>query len=345
MTFFVQVYLGQNLFLFFLAMLTYILKNQNRISQTFVLNILYVAIASLVILPFFISEKSNFHWIAFHQHFNPQHSSENIRQYSQEITQHLIQYSNIHNPLHQLSYFLIALPIFSLIFAARTFKNTLLLQKKINESCLIKKYKNIHIIAYEEFTVPFSFRTLRNIYVGVHYEHIINPENLQMILAHEFQHHRNGDTWICYFLLLLKLYFAFNPLMYLFDKNLNEIQELAVDETLVLKKKISPRKYSTCLWAIQNSHIALKIQNPFLTSSLFNAGSSQLKKRIFYMSQLKKRSKKTNITKGVLGFAIVFFYGLSSNAASYFSSTSEITMDTLQKWVQTMPQPEFPVMS
>lgn len=72
--------------------------------------------------------------------------------------------------------------------------------------------------------------------IGLLRPHIYLPDlacsdaELEMILCHELQHFRTRDTWVQLFFLLLGAIFWWNPLFYLFRRELDRLLELRCDE-------------------------------------------------------------------------------------------------------------------
>jgi membrane-bound lytic murein transglycosylase D len=68
-----------------------------------------------------------------------------------------------------------------------------------------------------------------------------------LAIAHELQHHRQGDTKWLFAVWTLKRFCFLNPAIYLWSHHIQEIQEFACDEALVDRKKVDLQAYTRCL--------------------------------------------------------------------------------------------------
>lgn len=61
----------------------------------------------------------------------------------------------------------------------------------------------------------------------------LKEKDYRWILLHERSHIRHGDTWVKLFYLALQVIFWWNPIIYLFQNELDSIQEFRCDQTVV----------------------------------------------------------------------------------------------------------------
>ena len=78
--------------------------------------------------------------------------------------------------------------------------------------------------------IPFSVSLLHKAYIILPVSLLSSGKNVKIAIAHEGQHHRNGDCLWAYFTELLRLVFFGNPGLAQWQKVLNELQELSCDE-------------------------------------------------------------------------------------------------------------------
>lgn len=83
---------------------------------------------------------------------------------------------------------------------------------------LMRRYKNIFILVNHDISVPFSIRFFKKCYVAIPFSLLTETDKTKIVIAHELQHHKQKDTLYCYFVLILKCVFIFNPFFYLIEK-------------------------------------------------------------------------------------------------------------------------------
>jgi len=121
------------------------------------------------------------------------------------------------------------------------------LTKIVRQGFLYKQIGRAKIVISDEVRIPFSYRTLTTAYVVLPSYLLTNSKNLRMTAAHEFQHHRQGDTRWAYPLALVRAVCFFNPFVHLWNIWIGELQEFACDEALVGRQSVRTRDYARCL--------------------------------------------------------------------------------------------------
>lgn len=134
-----------------------------------------------------------------------------------------------------------------LISVLRLFKQSLSLMRILNESLLIKRIGQVRISVSDQVKIPFSTRLGGRAHIVIPVELVPNRKDFKIIVQHELHHHRNGDTVWILLLELLQCSFYLNPFLFLWKKEVTEIQEYACDETLIRQMRVSLRDYSQCL--------------------------------------------------------------------------------------------------
>jgi beta-lactamase regulating signal transducer with metallopeptidase domain len=127
-------------------------------------------------------------------------------------------------------------------------------------SYCIRKIGAVRILISQEIRVPFSFWLPGRAYIVVPSGLLELKEVFKISVAHEFQHHRQGDTRWVYVLWGLKLFCIVNPAIHFWNRWVSEIQEFACDETLVDQYKVDSQAYASCLvkvakHAIDQKHV------------------------------------------------------------------------------------------
>ncbi len=207
-----------------------------------------------------------------------------------------------------VGFFLLPCLIMALLFL----KNLYDLKKLTEKSMLVKKLGQVSILVTDQILVPFSLRTQRT-YVFLPRSMLLNGRYFKISVCHELQHHRQGDTLWIYIFEFLRLICFWNPLIHLWIKKVNELQEFACDETLIGRKKVQLQDYSHCLVEVAQNTLR-KNRNPMGALGLsFYSKRQILKRRIEYMINFK--STRTSSTKWLLSLLLGMFLTASAFAA------------------------------
>jgi beta-lactamase regulating signal transducer with metallopeptidase domain len=166
------------------------------------------------------------------------------------------------------------------------------LQKLINGSHLWKQNKQLQIFLSHQVSAPVSFRIANNNYILLPYWILEKREILHLSLRHEFCHMRRGDLWTAQFLSLMKFLFLWNPIFLIWERQIQNLQEMACDETVVGHYRINRQVYSRCLFEVANRSHSLG-QTLVGTPGVLAFGSGEhLLRRIKVMIQKPKQSSK-----------------------------------------------------
>lgn len=98
--------------------------------------------------------------------------------------------------------------------------------------------------------IPFSVRLLNKAYIILPVSLLSSAQNVKIAIAHEGQHHRNGDCLWAYFIEGIRIVFLGNPSVTRWNRIITELQELSCDEALVGHQKISAHDYGHCLFHV-----------------------------------------------------------------------------------------------
>lgn len=133
-----------------------------------------------------------------------------------------------------------------------------------------KIYYNKHYIAIHPEFVPASFFD----YILMPEFNPENPEQKQIIL-HESMHVRLYHSWDLLLLNFAKVFFWFNPLIYLFENSLREVHEYQADQGVTFS--YGPKEYATLLLNLITAKPGWQFMNNF--------NQFQTKKRIMMMAK------------------------------------------------------------
>jgi membrane-bound lytic murein transglycosylase D len=158
----------------------------------------------------------------------------------------------------------------------RLARNYVLLGRFLNRQIPLHRVGRVQVWITLENTVAFSSR-----HGGI--AHVVLPAALtalgrRITLAHELQHHRQGDTRFVLFMEAIKALFFWNPASYRLARWVAEIQEFACDEVLIGRQRFSKRAYGRCL--LQAAETALSSKRPLVgTTGMADSSSGQFLKR------------------------------------------------------------------
>ncbi len=181
----------------------------------------------------------------------------------------------------------------------------------IKEAHFIRRQGRIRILTHPHLVIPFSFYFPGSAFVILPSSLLTNAKHLRMVISHEIQHHRQGDTFWVYLLWGLRTLCFFNPGIYFWDHKISEIQEFACDETLTGHKGFDSQAYAGCLFEMAQT--VVKHSSGFIGAKGFFGvnGGEQLKRRIENMFY----ERKAKINGLSLTLASTLFLTLAGVAA------------------------------
>jgi membrane-bound lytic murein transglycosylase D len=180
-------------------------------------------------------------------------------------------------------------------------------RRLVRNSQALRGVGTVKILVQEQTPIPFSFYFFQTAYVVLPYSILGNSEQVKLIVLHELQHHRQGDTVWIYFMQAMKCLLFWNPVIYLWENQLSVLQEFACDENLIGHKNISPQAYCRCL--IQVAEQSLETHRLWVATTGMALGTSgkTLKRRIdimFNFHSLHPR-KTTALVTGALSLLLL----------------------------------------
>lgn len=138
-------------------------------------------------------------------------------------------------------------------------KDFILLFKIKKNSYVYKKIGRVSIFLNDQIQVPFSYFIL-SANVVIPSAMLSQLTDLKISLTHELQHHRQKDTLWVYVLWALRIICVVNPFVYLWIRQISELQEFACDEALIGRKKVNPQSYARCLLLVAQTAIHQRSQ-------------------------------------------------------------------------------------
>ncbi len=167
--------------------------------------------------------------------------------------------------------------------------------------------------------IPFSVYMFNKAYIVLPVSLLSSSMNMKIAIAHEGQHHRNGDCLWAYFIETLRIIFTGNPGITRWYRVLSELQELACDEVLVSQTKISAHDYGHCLFevvqAVSQSSLS---SNREIACTVGMALSKQSEDCTFIIRRISMLSTyPPNASKPLLGIALAGFSILAPICVAY----------------------------
>jgi len=208
-------------------------------------------------------------------------------------------------------------------------------------SYLLRRIGRVAIYAHDQVSVPFSYWLPGQRGIMIPSPMIAHPLHFRISIAHELQHHRQGDVRWIYVMLALRWVCVLNPFMYLWFRKLEDLQEFACDEALLGRSKVKSLTYARCLVEVAEYALNQKMPSVCRTGVRFLVEQNLLKRRIEKMSLSSKK------VRGSVGFALggVMFSLLAATAFASKGMVGDrrVTMDQALEWKEQANSSEFPV--
>ncbi|STX28302.1 Penicillin-binding protein, transpeptidase [Legionella beliardensis] len=244
--------------------------------------------------------------------------------------------------------------VFCLIILFRSYKVILSLwhlRALLAEAVSYRTCGKLIIKVSHRCNIPFSVALLNKAYIVLPVSLFSSTKNVKIALAHEGQHHRNGDCLWAYFIEILRVIFWGNPGVTRWRRILSELQEFSCDEVLVGQPKISAHDYGRCLFDVvqtvsqcsmsSNREIACTVG---MALGKDNKDSTFIIRRISMLSTYPLNASKSF----VLGLAFVGFSILAPICVAYSavgvltgSKTKEIDISQIDPKLQLIVEKEI----
>ena len=105
----------------------------------------------------------------------------------------------------------------------------------------------LRLLVSDETAIPFSTGVPGRGRIVIPSWLLLHPADLRLAIAHEGQHLRGGDVAWAMLLEAAKLLFFWNPLVTLWAREHSRLAELACDEAVVARRRVSAYAYGDCL--------------------------------------------------------------------------------------------------
>jgi len=162
------------------------------------------------------------------------------------------------------------------------------LRRLVKDSVRWRRIGRVELRVSTRVGAPLAVRLPGRVVVLLDDRTFADPVDRAMAVRHELQHHRQGDTAFAYLLTALRVLCLVNPLLYLWARRQQALEELACDAALVRSGRVSPLEYGSCL--VRAARRATHAARPLAAGMSPAASRSMLKRRIDMLSS-------TNITR------------------------------------------------
>jgi beta-lactamase regulating signal transducer with metallopeptidase domain len=133
-------------------------------------------------------------------------------------------------------------------------------------------------------------------------------DELKCILLHELAHFRYGTNWINLFVCVIRMIFWWNPVVYLYQKQISNLIEMYVDSKVTKNMNTHQRcDYVKCIFKVYETiSYSGKATPKYVTPLIYTDSDKNLLKRF----ELIKNVKKVNIPMCTLTFLLftAYFY-------------------------------------
>jgi beta-lactamase regulating signal transducer with metallopeptidase domain len=183
------------------------------------------------------------------------------------------------------------------------------------------------------------------------------PEDLNVILLHEFAHLRRGDDWTNLIQKIVGALFFFHPAVWWIDDRLSVEREMACDDA-VLAETSNPHGYATCLVSLLEKSLAHRLEKSFADKrwSMAQAAIDRAREASLRLARIldANRPMATRIWRPALGMVGAFallclavlpvapqFVGFDQGAALNNADralSATVTPASLPKWHSTSLQ-------
>jgi len=136
------------------------------------------------------------------------------------------------------------------------------------------------------------------------------PEDLNVVLLHEFAHLRRGDEWTNLIQKVVRSLFFFHPAVWWIEKRLSVEREMACDDA-VLAETANPHRYANCLVSLLEKSLAHRLSDQSLADkrwSMAQAAVHRAREASLRLAQIldANRPLATRVWKPALGMIGAF---------------------------------------
>lgn len=126
-------------------------------------------------------------------------------------------------------------------------RNIFKLIKTVKQAYCLHHIHQVRVLLSPDCNTAFCWSLPGRHYILLPEYYLEHPADKQLAIRHELQHLRHGDTAWLHVMQTIKWICFWNPFVYLWTRWINELQEFACDEQIILRKTTAPDAYAQCL--------------------------------------------------------------------------------------------------
>lgn len=157
---------------------------------------------------------------------------------------------------------------------------------------------------------------------------IYKNKNIEKVLMHEQLHCNMKHSIDIVFMFILKLFFWYNPFVWMIEKKLREIHEYEVDEKMLILGE-DPKQYAQLLLNFE-----MGISEPYMANSF---SYTSIKKRIKLIMNTKKLGNKRLILSFPTCLILVILFNLTPKETVYAQETKQTKEQTKEQSTEKVP--------
>ncbi|MEL6169190.1 MAG: M56 family metallopeptidase [Pseudomonadota bacterium] len=191
------------------------------------------------------------------------------------------------------------------------------ISRLIDNSFVWRRTRTTDIRLSDTATIPFAARGVFRRHVVIPSALLAHPRKMKIVLAHEFEHLRQGDVeWEVAFEFLRPLLY-WNPVYLLWKRSFDQLRELSCDQAVISAMRLSPGEYARFLLSFckgQTSRTAVPVFNvAFVRGGTSSAARRALESRFLALAEPRRRTA-SRLTYAMV--AAVFAFSITLSAAS-----------------------------
>ena len=207
------------------------------------------------------------------------------------------------------------------------------IRQTVATSFLWRRSRHVDIRLSDRVRVPFAVRGLRRRYVVLPSDIVTRQREMRFVLAHEFQHLRQGDAEWEIALEVLRPLFFWNPALIVWKSQIERLRELSCDQNVVASRGVDVRDYTNCLLDIcsrSTSSGAPRVMNV----AFVQAGRARrvLRRRILALRQVipeRQTGARGVLIAMALTFGVVVAVGTASIRQTQDWSQDRLMLSTV----------------
>jgi len=133
------------------------------------------------------------------------------------------------------------------VMALRLVFGAMRVRRVVLNSFPLRRSGKVEVKVSQSVAMPFAVRGFRRRYVIVPDALVLRPNDLRLVLSHEFLHIRKCDTELELLFEAIRPFFFWNPAFHLFKGQFDQLRELSCDQSIVNRGQWSAQSYARCL--------------------------------------------------------------------------------------------------